>query len=142
MIREKRSHTKITGRPFFTGLLVAIRERFGDRVADIVAACSDTFEDPKPEWRKRKQAYIKHLRTADRSTLLVSAAGKLHNARATLRELREHGPIVWQRFSATRNDTLANYRNLIDAYQTAETDARRAPIVEELRDIVDRMSSI
>ena len=32
-----------------------IRERFGDEVADIVAGNTDTFEDPKPPWRERKE---------------------------------------------------------------------------------------
>src|SRR3954468_2455677 len=34
--------------------LADIRERFGATVADIVHACSDTFETPKPPWRERK----------------------------------------------------------------------------------------
>ena len=41
--------------------LEEIRRRFGDRVADIVADCSDTFETPKPPWRERKEAYLAHL---------------------------------------------------------------------------------
>jgi (p)ppGpp synthase/HD superfamily hydrolase len=85
-----------------------IRRRFGDTVKHIVAECSDTFADPKPPWEKRKREYIERLRVADTSTLLVSAADKLHNARATLRDLREHGTSVWKRFSATREQTLAN----------------------------------
>ena len=30
-----------------------IRERFGNMVAEIVDGCTDTYEDPKPEWRRR-----------------------------------------------------------------------------------------
>jgi (p)ppGpp synthase/HD superfamily hydrolase len=33
--------------------LVAIRDKFGADVAKIVGECSDTFEDPKPEWQQR-----------------------------------------------------------------------------------------
>src|SRR6266480_4106714 len=39
-----------------------IRQLFGERVARIVAACSDTDVTPKPPWRERKDAYIAHLR--------------------------------------------------------------------------------
>jgi len=46
-----------------------IRRRFGDTVANIVAECSDTFADPKPEWSRRKRDYIERLRAADRATL-------------------------------------------------------------------------
>jgi GTP pyrophosphokinase len=116
-----------------------IRQRFGDTVANIVAGCTDTFEDPKPPWEERKRAYIEHLRTADRSILLVSAADKVHNARATLRDLREHGASVWERFSATRDQTLANYRGLIMAYKNGAKDKRRKAMVCELGELVDQM---
>ncbi len=42
--------------------LEEIREEFGERVARIVHGLSDTFEDPKPPWQKRKQDYLDHLR--------------------------------------------------------------------------------
>jgi (p)ppGpp synthase/HD superfamily hydrolase len=116
-----------------------IRRRFGDTVEHIVAECSDTFADPKPEWRKRKREYIERLRTADTSTLLVSAADKLHNARATLRDLRVHGTSVWKRFSAPREQTLENYRALIAAYNEGAPDDRRTAVVRELSDLVDQM---
>jgi (p)ppGpp synthase/HD superfamily hydrolase len=116
-----------------------IRRRFGDTVANIVAECSDTFANPKPEWERRKREYIERLRTADKSTLLVSAADKLHNARATLGDLRKHGTSVWERFSGTREQTLANYRALIAAYEEAAPDRRRTAVVRELREHVDHM---
>jgi (p)ppGpp synthase/HD superfamily hydrolase len=31
--------------------LAEIRDRFGPQVAEIVAECSDTFEEPKPRWQ-------------------------------------------------------------------------------------------
>jgi (p)ppGpp synthase/HD superfamily hydrolase len=116
--------------------LEAIRTRFGNAVAEIVAECSDTFETPKPPWKERKRAYIASLATATLGALLVSAADKLHNARATLRDLREQGGIVWTRFSPTREQTLQNYWSLVAAYESAPPDARRAPIVRELRETV------
>lgn len=57
--------------------LEEVRQMFGERVADIVAGCSDTFEKPKPPWRPRKVAYVAHAREANRSICLVSAADKL-----------------------------------------------------------------
>jgi hypothetical protein len=38
-----------------------IRARFGDGVANIVVACTDTFESPKPDWPPRKTKYVEHL---------------------------------------------------------------------------------
>ena len=67
-------------------MLDEIRTRFGDHVADIVAACSDTFETPKPPWQERKQTYIDHLDGQPEAVLRVSLADKLFNARAILRD--------------------------------------------------------
>lgn len=76
-----------------------IRARFGDCVADIVLACSDTDVVPKPPWRARKEAYIAHVAHASPSVRLVSACDKLHNARAILSDYRELKEGLWARFS-------------------------------------------
>ena len=74
-----------------------VRNRFGKRVAHVVAACSDSQVDAgkgeqKPDWRTRKKAYIAHLGTADDDVLRVSLADKVHNARAILRDLARQFP--------------------------------------------------
>src|SRR5437588_8327976 len=61
-----------------------IRRQFGDRVVEIVDGCTDTDVMPKPPWRARKEAYLAHIIEATPSVRLVSAADKLHNARAIL----------------------------------------------------------
>jgi len=121
--------------------LADIRQRFGDRVGNIVEHCSDTFATPKPPWPERKRAYAESLRHADKSTLLVSIADKLHNARATVSDLRdaENPATVWGKFSATREQTIWNYNTLLDAYQSGTPDARRVPLVKQLRSAVDEM---
>jgi GTP pyrophosphokinase len=93
-----------------------IRARFGGAVADIVAGCSDTFEIPKPAWRERKEAYIRHLEGASRSVLLVSAADKLHNVRSLTSDYRAVGEALWARFTGGREGTLWYYRALADAF--------------------------
>src|SRR5262249_18050149 len=47
-----------------------VRNRFGERVARIVEACSDSLADTakgerKAGWRPRQETYLAHLRTAD-----------------------------------------------------------------------------
>jgi (p)ppGpp synthase/HD superfamily hydrolase len=76
--------------------LALIREKFGDRVAEIVYACSDAFTIPKPPWQERKEEHIKRLTSASPSTCRVMLADKLHNARAILREFREKGEKAWE----------------------------------------------
>jgi (p)ppGpp synthase/HD superfamily hydrolase len=38
-----------------------IRGRFGNGVAQIVADCTDSWVEPKPAWRPRKEAYLSIL---------------------------------------------------------------------------------
>jgi GTP pyrophosphokinase len=109
-------------------VLADIRCRFGDRIAGIVAACSDTDQTPKPPWQARKEAYLDHLRDAPASVRLVSAADKLHNARAILTDYREIGEALWNRFNATTAQTLWYYRALVEAFEAHG----RTPLVSEL----------
>ena len=109
-----------------------IRERFGDEVAAIVAGCTDTYEDPKPEWRPRKEAYVERMSSAPNSVRLVSAADKLHNARSILADLRSLGDKLWDRFTGDKEGTLWYYRALVEAYARAGAN----PVVEELNRVV------
>lgn len=87
-----------------------IRERFGDRVAEMVLHCSDSVTEDaqaKPPWRARKNAYVARLAGADRDVALIVGADKLHNITATLRDLRRDGPATLQRFAEP--DQLAWY---------------------------------
>jgi (p)ppGpp synthase/HD superfamily hydrolase len=101
-----------------------IRNRFGERVADIVRSCSDSVVNTsagqqKEDKRTRKTRYIEHLETADQETLLVSLSDKIHNARSILRDLRkpEIGTTVWARFKSPKEETLWYYRQLANAFQ-------------------------
>ena len=118
--------------------LQEIRERFGDRVAEIVDGCTDTYEDPKPEWRPRKEAYIAHVATAPASVRLVSAADKLHNARCILADLRFLGDDLWDRFTGGKEGTLWYYRALVEAYAEAGANS----VVEELDRVVREIQAL
>lgn len=100
--------------------LAVIREKFGNRVAAIVEACTDGVPDAKgekPDWHQRKEAYLAHLEHAGANILLVSAADKLHNARAILSDLRTIGPAVFERFKAGKAGTLWYYGRLAEIFQ-------------------------
>ncbi len=119
--------------------LERVRQLFGDRVAAIVAACSDTDETPKPPWRERKEAYLHHLETIEASALRVSLADKLHNARAILFDLRAHGEALWQRFSTkSGDDQLWYYGELARAYEARSG----GPMAAELGRTVDEIADL
>jgi (p)ppGpp synthase/HD superfamily hydrolase len=115
-----------------------IAERFGPRVARIVRACTDADTMPKPPWRARKEAYLRHLETADEDALLVSAADKLHNARAIASDLRTHGPGMFARFNAGQAGTLWYYG------EVSRVLGRRlpGPLTRELADAVVEMQRL
>jgi (p)ppGpp synthase/HD superfamily hydrolase len=97
-------------------LLKEVRRKFGIRVAKIVDGCTDSDVEPKPPWRERKEAYIRHLKSADAETRLVSAADKLNNVRSILADRREVGESVWGRFTGGREGTLWYYRALLEEF--------------------------
>ncbi len=93
---------------------------------------------PKPPWRARKEAYLVHLETENPDALLVSAADKLHNARAIVSDLRTHGPAVFERFRAGRDGTLWYYRALADAF----TRRMPGPLSRDLDAAVAEMEAL
>ena len=112
-----------------------IRRRFGNTVVAIVDGCTDSDVYPKPPWRARKEAYIAHLRGASPSVRLVSAADKLHNARAVLADYRTMGEALWLRFHGGREGTLWYYRAVADALHTSG----RTPLIDELERVVSEL---
>lgn len=119
-------------------MLREVRRRFGTRVAKIVEGCTDTDVTPKPPWRERKEWYIRHLRSADADTRLVSAADKLNNVRSILTDYREVRESIWARFKGGREGTIWYYRALRDEF------LRRKPtrVTRELALAVDELETV
>lgn len=118
--------------------LEMIRWHFGDRVAGIVDGCTDTYEDPKPPWRERKEAYLKRLPDASPSVKLVAAADKLHNARAMLADYWAIGEELWKRFNASKEDLLWYHHAVTEALK----EAGPKPLVEELHRVVTELERL
>jgi (p)ppGpp synthase/HD superfamily hydrolase len=112
---------------------------FGDEVGRIVEGCTDADTLPKPPWRERKESYLARLATEDRSVLLVSASDKLHNARSIVRDLRGVGENVWERFSASKDQTLWYYRSLVTGYRG--NPAHTPALIDELDRTVTEMDA-
>jgi (p)ppGpp synthase/HD superfamily hydrolase len=113
-----------------------LRARFGERVASIVVALSDAMEHPKPPWRERKERYVAHLRHADPSVKLVSAADKLHNVRSTRSDVAREGLPAFRRFAGEVDGTLWYYDAICDAL----ADGWEAPLLTLLRHEVEGLA--
>ena len=122
-----------------------IRERFGEDVARIVDACSDSWEEPKPEWLTRKVAYIAALAHKAPDELRVSLADKLHNARAILLDYRAHGEPLFDRFKAGEGDSVVwYYRSLAQGFRAREADLGEGatPLLDELERVLDTLEAL
>jgi (p)ppGpp synthase/HD superfamily hydrolase len=97
-------------------MLEMVRAMFGEDVALIVESCTDTFADPKPEWKPRKEAYIAHLSVASSGAKLVAGCDKLHNLNTTLKDLRKNPSAdYWGRFNAGATEQLWYFKACANA---------------------------
>lgn len=99
-----------------TKTLEEVRKRFGDVVAEIVSDCTDAWDEPKPKWRPRKEAYLAKLAAKPPRSLLVSLADKTHNAEAILYDFRVLDDALWDRFNGGAVGTRWYYRSLADIF--------------------------
>lgn len=126
-----------------------VRAQFGDRVADIVSACTDGTAEGKvkvtdgaakrEDWMRRKLVYIEHLASAPDDALLVSACDKLHNARAIAQDLEDPavGTMVFERFTGGREGTLRYYYSLAVVFSE-----RKIAVGAQLAAVVARMHEL
>lgn len=147
-------HDALEDGPEYTGrnasdLRLEIVRRFGERVAQLVDGATDDAPDAgqaKAPWQDRKAAYLRHLRAADTSMLLVSASDKLHNARTILTEVLTHPEsqraAFFERFSQGQAGTVQYYRLLADAFMAAPAGQARPGLRALFRELERTVSAI
>jgi HD domain len=115
------------GRP----MLERIARSFGPRVTAIVEGCSDNLDgDPTEPWIERKRRYLAHLpEVTDDAVLRVALADKVHNARSIVRDYRQEGHRLWERFTQkTAREQLWYYGGLLAFFE----QRRPGPLTEDL----------
>jgi GTP pyrophosphokinase len=120
-------------------MLKIIEQIFGPRVAKIVDGCTDSYvEDPKKKegWEQRKFRYLRRVRHEDAETRFVSAADKLYNVRAVLRDLRYNGDLAFARFSAPKTRIIWYYRSLVNEYRAGGVTHLLKPLLDDLDRVV------
>ena len=109
--------------------LCEIRARYGNDVAAIVDSCTDSYADPKPSWRVRKEQYLAHLADSSPSALRVSIADKVDNVRSILADLPTHA-------HAASDDVCWYYASLARAF----SQLRPGPRADELARLASELS--
>lgn len=117
-----------------------LREAFGPRVAEMVAALTDTLHGDTPgeksPWAERKQRYIERLRGLDVETRLVAACDKLDNLRSLTTDLSRRGPAALKGFNATPRQT----RWYFETVHAALGDDLPRPLREEHARLLEELA--
>ncbi|HWG86125.1 MAG TPA: HD domain-containing protein [Deinococcales bacterium] len=113
-----------------------IEARFGPEVRRLVEAV--TKRDELPTWLERRVEMLERMERADRDELRLKLADCAVNASAMARDLRDIGDALWDRFNATREQTVWYYRSVLER---AEPKLGAEPLVRELREALARLEA-
>ena len=116
-----------------------LRREFGDRIAALVVAESDVFEDGVSEedsWHARKKAAIDRLARAPHDAKIVALGDKLSNMRAIARDYAAQGDALWNIFHAKDpKDHEWHYRGLADALR----ELQDTPAFQEFEQLINQV---
>jgi len=115
-----------------------IRRRFGPEVAAIVNELTDTYEEPRPPWRRRKERYLVHLADSSPAAIRISLADKLVNVRSLTRDYRVQGEDLWETSGKSKRELLWYYRTLATRFE----ELRPGPLAQELTQAVDEFERL
>ncbi len=102
-----------------------IHERFGDRVAELVAHCSEQKTDSEGNvrpWIVRKHEHLDSLTTAPEAAKAIKLADCLHNMRSMVDDLAREGDPFWNRFNASRDQIFEKLRLVLERLGHGEDD--------------------
>jgi (p)ppGpp synthase/HD superfamily hydrolase len=119
--------------------LANIGARFGEDVERMIRACSDSLLPcgaQKEDWIIRKKRYVENLKKRRPDALLISAADKLHNARAILEDCRQVHGEVWTRFKKGRDAQIKYFKELRDEFRSLLGDNN---VVEQFALVINRI---
>ena len=120
--------------------LAIIKRKFGPKVAKIVDQCSDTIIEPKPPWKARKIKYIQNIKNKTQDTLLVSLCDKYHNASCILSDYQKVDEGIWNRFTASKQETFWYYESLYKEFKRYLKN--HSELIKEYKKKVDEMKKI
>jgi (p)ppGpp synthase/HD superfamily hydrolase len=123
--------------------ITVIREKFGERVATLVAAVTKPLErDDLPEdkierWKVQRLEMLAHL-GGDNDVLRLKAADALANLKAVARDLThpEVGEGVWSRFKVGRQESLWYYQEILSKVNAGIANE---PLTRELEGVLSQL---
>jgi (p)ppGpp synthase/HD superfamily hydrolase len=121
--------------------LALIAAEFGDDVAGMVAAVSETKSADGVDlpWEQRKAEKLAHLQSAGPDVAALKAADAIHNLRSIIADQQRIGPAIWERFKRGPGPTLGYYQAILDPVRMK---LGGHPIVVELEDAVAELARV
>ena len=117
-----------------------IKEHFGVIVADIV---NDVTEQDKDlPWLKRKQLALKHIETIDRPSIWVKSADVISNVSEILDDYGRDGDSVFERFKATKEETLENSKAVLTALLSRWSGFEENSMVNDLKVLLKQINEL
>lgn len=116
-----------------------IRERFGSRVAELVAEESENKREDLPAastWKIRKEETLALLKTAPKEVKMLTLGDKLSNIRSICRDYETLGDALWQRFNQKdKNEHGWYYKSIADCL----SDLCEYPAYKEYAYLVEKV---
>lgn len=114
-----------------------LTDDFGERVCNIVKEVSedkspsDTPEQNKASWEKRKSKYLDNLRNDSHEALLVCCADKISNITSLMQAYDKQGDEIWQKFNAPKDKQMWFYNEVLQILK----EKLHSPIVDEFENL-------
>jgi len=109
--------------------LLEIEQKFGSEVSRFVAAVTEPVK--AIAWEERKKHTLETLSDSPHEVLLIACADKLDNVRSLIREVREEGEIVWEKFGRPKPQQAWYYRSLADLFLSRKTEGEACGLFQD-----------
>ncbi|MEI8349867.1 MAG: HD domain-containing protein [Candidatus Omnitrophota bacterium] len=103
-----------------------LEKDFGSKVLSMVKDVSD--KRPQDPWSKRKDAYLKHLKSASKEACLIACADKINNLASICEAYEKYGDKIWKNFHASKEAKIGFY----EAIHKEISKRLSHPIVKDL----------
>lgn len=79
-----------------------LKKEFGDRITKLVSSETENKREGQPKgatWKIRKEENLEHVKNAPVESQMIMLADKVSNLRATVRDFRQSGSDIWDKFN-------------------------------------------
>ncbi len=111
--------------------------RFGGAVADLVESVTEL--DKRIEWEARKHEALERIAAYSRDSILLKSADVIANNAELLEDHAVEGDATFERFSASKEQTIGHTSRVLDALMAVWPES---PLAADLRTIAGMLEKI